>query len=561
MAQDEVIKIDTGQAAKSMADLRKELKETQAELSKTKVGTKEYQEQLEKLGSIKDDIGDLRDVIGSLNPEGKVQAFSNVAGKLAGGFQAATGAAALFGSESKDLEKTLLKVQAATAFAQGIQSVTALGDAFAVVKTVLLSFNPILLGIVAAITAIGVAYKVWSDNMSEAAKNDALLNAELERQKGLQESINADIQRELDLKKALGATNSELNKAELNAEIQKYASIKTRIILLRQLSELNDEQKKEYDELVESLKDSDYRLQTLRLEGNRILREDNKKTSDEAIKNSKAQYDAQIANLKAIRAVTDAGQAAADANNKEVEARDQKAREDELKAAQEQVEARKKAKQDELNAIDKYLQDAQDSEDQRAEKNKEQRSKDIDEMTAKEKAAAEEQAQAKARAVDQGLAASKSLSDAYFNYQLSRAKGNAEEELKIRKKQFEVDKAFSIARAIIDGVRSVQAALTLPPPAGPILAVLNGVLAAANIAKIASTKFDAGSSSSASVSAPSATAPNLSAPTAPVIQPQTKLNEDGTVKKTTDDKRIYVSGAEIMQVTDNTNRIKLQSSY
>ena len=53
---------------------------------------------------------DLRDTISALNPEGKVAAFSNAAGKIAGGFQAAAGAAALFGVQSEELEKTLLRV-------------------------------------------------------------------------------------------------------------------------------------------------------------------------------------------------------------------------------------------------------------------------------------------------------------------------------------------------------------------------------------------------------------------------------------------------------------------
>ena len=109
---------------------------------------------------------------------------------------------------------------------------------------------------------------------------------------------------------------------------------------------------------------------------------------------------------------------------------------------------------------------------------------------------------------DAGLNAAKGLSDAFFAGQMNKAKGNAAAELALKKKQFKVDKAFNIVRATIDGVRSVQAALTQTPPLSYVLAAFNGVLAAANIAKIASAKFDEGSASGGSVpttpSAPSA---------------------------------------------------------
>jgi hypothetical protein len=110
--------------------------------------------------------------------------------------------------------------------------------------------------------------------------------------------------------------------------------------------------------------------------------------------------------------------------------------------------------------------------------------------------------------------ASKGLSDAIFAIQLAGVEKGSAAELKIRKKQFAVDKAFSVGRAVIDGIRSVQAALTIPPPAGQILAVTNGVLAAANIAKILATKFDPGTSGGGGGGG-SSPSPNLAGPTQP----------------------------------------------
>ena len=126
MAKEEIalsVSVDTGNGAKSLKSLKQEFKDAQKELDGLTVGTKEYVQQLAKLGKIRDEIGDLNQEINAFNPEGKVKAFGNVIGGLASGFQAAQGAAALFGGESKALEKTLLKVQAATAFAEGIKEI------------------------------------------------------------------------------------------------------------------------------------------------------------------------------------------------------------------------------------------------------------------------------------------------------------------------------------------------------------------------------------------------------------------------------------------------------
>jgi hypothetical protein len=106
------------------------------------------------------------------------------------------------------------------------------------------------------------------------------------------------------------------------------------------------------------------------------------------------------------------------------------------------------------------------------------------------------------------LNSANNLTKAYFQSQLNQVKGNADEELKIRKKQFEVEKAFNLARAIIDGIRAVQATLEIPP-----LAIANGIAAAANVALIASTQFNEGQTA--------ASAPSVEVGGGATIQPTT----------------------------------------
>ena len=281
MAEDVVFKVSV--QGKSLGELKKEFAEINRELSNAKAGTAEYQKTLERLGDVKDEIGDLRDTISALNPEGKVAAFQNVAGKLAGGFQAATGAAALFGSKSEELEKQLLKVQAATAFAQGIQSIVGLSDAFAVLKATLLSFNPVLLAVAVAITAITAAYVLWNEELSEAAQNDKRLNDELERSLIINNKINEGLNRQLELLRVMAKNQSEVYDAEREAEIIKYSQLKARLILLNALSDKTDDQIKEIQTLEKETKDSFIRVQVLEIKTKQAVKLEQDKIAKELL--------------------------------------------------------------------------------------------------------------------------------------------------------------------------------------------------------------------------------------------------------------------------------------
>lgn len=69
-------------------------------------------------------------VTAALDPAAKFQAFSALGQGIAGSFEIATGAMALFGSKSADVEKVLLRVQAAMAFAQGLNHLLLLREEF-----------------------------------------------------------------------------------------------------------------------------------------------------------------------------------------------------------------------------------------------------------------------------------------------------------------------------------------------------------------------------------------------------------------------------------------------
>ena len=82
-----------------------------------------------KVAELKDTVGDFNQKVKALNPD-KFAQFSTLTNGVVRGFQAAQGAAVLFGATGKDLEKTLVKLQGVMAFADGIQGVLDSSKAF-----------------------------------------------------------------------------------------------------------------------------------------------------------------------------------------------------------------------------------------------------------------------------------------------------------------------------------------------------------------------------------------------------------------------------------------------
>ena len=74
------------------------------------------------LASARDRMEDFNDRVKAVNPD-KFAQLNTVVSGVARGFQAAQGAMALFGNQSKDLEKTMIKLQGAMALAEGLEGI------------------------------------------------------------------------------------------------------------------------------------------------------------------------------------------------------------------------------------------------------------------------------------------------------------------------------------------------------------------------------------------------------------------------------------------------------
>lgn len=135
------VKVNAEEGAKSLKDLKNELKDLQTQISKTAEGSEEYYKVLKQIGSTKDEIDDLKDAIAATTGAGQFQAIANIGEQIATGFQMAQAAMAIFGSESEELQKHLQKAQAAIAFVQGIKQLEGFADSFKNFKRVVLDFD------------------------------------------------------------------------------------------------------------------------------------------------------------------------------------------------------------------------------------------------------------------------------------------------------------------------------------------------------------------------------------------------------------------------------------
>lgn len=88
------------------------------------------------VANLKDQMGFAKDISDSFNPDQKFKALG-AATQLAGtGLQGVTSGMALFGDQSEDTEKMLLKVQAAMSFSDALSNLSNLGDQWDIFKSV-----------------------------------------------------------------------------------------------------------------------------------------------------------------------------------------------------------------------------------------------------------------------------------------------------------------------------------------------------------------------------------------------------------------------------------------
>jgi hypothetical protein len=203
--------------------LKKQLREATLELqnARQKFGelSTEAVNAAKKVAGIRDSIEDANEQAQQFDPGKRFQALTTAASTAAGGIAAAQGALALFGSESKDVEKALLKVQGAMALSQGLSQLKDIGKvgdqlttAFKGLTAGANGFKKALIstGIGALVVAVGLLVAYWDDIL-------ALVGGVSKEQKKLNEATQLDLQAQTE---KLDAIDGQANQLKLQGKTE-----------------------------------------------------------------------------------------------------------------------------------------------------------------------------------------------------------------------------------------------------------------------------------------------------------------------------------------------------
>jgi hypothetical protein len=546
------IDVNTGDSVKSLSDLRNEFKDIQKQLSGLTPGTEEYVNALKKLGAVKDDIGDLKDEINAFaGADKKIAAVTNVVGGLAGGFQAAQGAAALFGADNEALNETMVKLQATMAITQGIQGLAGMGDSLKAVGNLLksttigtqvatvaqriynavMAANPVGLlvaGLTALVGVIALVVNAMGDETEAMEKSIKQREKELELMNEAAEKLKNENKFRLDLAAAQGKSAKELaaiNEAQSANEIKsidkRVQALKQEILersnLMKQsdgeeLKKLQEANSKSLDEMKklagerlsiqQGLKLSEAKLETdankesadKRKEANEKYIQDFKELQKK-LEDLKAQniLDAEDRELKILELAYNREKAelkSKGANNELLRQLDLKYFNDRADIENKYIDIEEKRKKDEKDAREKEFADAVAYAEKLADeefKLDEEKRKKQKEADEKAKVARQAEINSNFKMTSDAIGALIELNNSYP----ATSEKNA-------RKSFKINKALQLAQATINGIQAVQNTLADPTLIGPakyVAAAIAGVTALANINKIAQTKFEPSSES------------------------------------------------------------------
>lgn len=212
--------------------LKKQLREATQELQLARQQFGEYSDEAlkaaQKVALIRDEIESANEAAQLFDPGKRFQALTTAASTAAAGIAAVQGAMALFGNESEDVEKALLKVQGALALSQGLSQLKDIGKvgeqlqiSFRALTASVNNFKAALIttGIGALVVSVGLIVAYWeeikdlvSGTSARIQKQNDLLNDQI--------TTNDENLAILESTKQLSVLRGE-SEVEINAEIEK----------------------------------------------------------------------------------------------------------------------------------------------------------------------------------------------------------------------------------------------------------------------------------------------------------------------------------------------------
>jgi hypothetical protein len=553
MAEKKVIELEV--KSDSLGSLKSQLRAAQNEVTAMaeKFGATSEQavKAAKKAAELKDAIGDAKALTDAFNPDAKFNALSASIGGALNGFQAFEGALGLVGVESESVQKTLLKVQSAMALSQGVQGLLEAKDSFKQLGAVAAdALKGIRTGIAATgigllVIAVGTLVAYWDDiksAISGVSAEQEALNVKSQKDVDLQKEKLESLDSQDNILKLQGLTEKQILqlkvkqtdeaikayeisiknqeqtlKAQIQAEQRNKEILKGILqfilapinLLLKTVDEIGAFLGKDWnlqDQVMDWTASLIFDPKEVEEEGMKAIAESKKALAE--LKNQQAGFKLEIQAIDK-QAADARRQAQKEANDKRVA--DEKEKNDKLKELAEekakfdleQIELdeirQEQAYQRKLDAAAKAAEEEKAMEDAlRAERLAAEQADEIrqEEAWAREQEGIAKLQELKYAAVLQGLTLISDLSEVFAK------KGE-----KQAKKAFEIQKAASIAAAVITTYQSAVSAyqsqfLPLPDPTSPIRgAIAAGIAVAAglgNVAKIASQKFEGSGSISAS---------------------------------------------------------------
>jgi hypothetical protein len=236
--------------------LKKQLREATQELQVARQKYGEFSDEAvnaaQKVAGIRDEIDAANEAAQLFDPGKRFQALTTAATTAAGGIAAVQGAMALFGNQSEEVEKALLKVQGAMALSQGLSQLKDIGKVgeqlsitFKGLTAGANTFKKALIstGIGALVVAVGLLVAYWEDILSlvggvsgeqkklnEATQKDLVANQEkLEAIDGQTNQLKLQGKSEAEiLQLKMAQTDEAIKSAEINlqnAETTKQAQV------------------------------------------------------------------------------------------------------------------------------------------------------------------------------------------------------------------------------------------------------------------------------------------------------------------------------------------------
>jgi hypothetical protein len=548
------VKSDTQQATGQFKTLKQELKSIENELNRMSEAGEEGSDAFRKLqaraGQVKDQINDTKGAIKALSSDTfRLDAFSQAAQGIAGGFAAAQGAMALFGSENKAVEEGIKKTQGAMALLQGVTAITnilqkesafrlAVSSAaqaaytavvgtstgamklfrlalastgigalvvglgllianFDDVKKVVLNLIKPFDGIIAKVRDFlsVISFGLIDDASTAKTKSNAEASLEaINKLTKANESIEKQMQRNIDIAKAKGKSDREVYQLEkqllefrLKNNYAEQDAIKKKIAV----GNATEEERKKLFELVQSARDLLKDKTVLEINYTNKQKEETAKRIDNAKKEAEAKQK-ELENLRSYE----------EKYEKERKEKAEKEAKDAEDRAKEQREFEDNERKMALDADREYFKNYMDSKRFNDQQKKDQAKQSYLDGIISEKEYQEALSQIDQQGQQRRMNNLKMVSDSLqaLSDLTTALAGKSEES---QRKAFKVNKAFQLSQALINTYMAVTGALTaggnpikLATGAQFVEAGIALTTGLAQVAKIAKTQFNSSASGS-----------------------------------------------------------------